>query len=83
IVNDRIYRHKVLRVNHTTYDMWRSQDSINPRTHPDIMVPSRDEGNHPYSYARIIGIFHATVKFTGLHGQQNSTQTHEIFFLWV
>jgi alpha-D-ribose 1-methylphosphonate 5-triphosphate synthase subunit PhnL len=62
-----IYRHKVLRVNYTTYDMRREQDSINPRTtHCDIMLLSHEtdhasEIEHPYWYARVIGIFHADV----------------------
>ncbi|KAF7785232.1 hypothetical protein Agabi119p4_1397 [Agaricus bisporus var. burnettii] len=35
---NRIYRHKYLRVNYTSYDVQRCQDSINPRTHPDILI---------------------------------------------
>ena len=42
LINDRIYRHKVLRVNYTTYNVHRDQDSLNPRTHGDIMVLSGD-----------------------------------------
>jgi len=56
-LNNRIYSHKVLRVNYTTYDMRREQDSLNPRTHPDIMVLSQEpkmheDGTpeHPYWY---------------------------------
>ncbi|KAH9915825.1 uncharacterized protein B0H18DRAFT_1140113 [Fomitopsis serialis] len=37
-VNDRIYLHKALRINYTTYDMRRAQDTINPRTQSDIMM---------------------------------------------
>ncbi|THU91087.1 hypothetical protein K435DRAFT_820957 [Dendrothele bispora CBS 962.96] len=48
--HDRIYSHKVFRVNYTTYDMRRSQDSINPRTSADIMVRSSDPDT-PYCYA--------------------------------
>lgn len=62
----------MLRVNYTTYDMRRAQDSLNPRVpgHADIMVLSpenEDENNdpHPYWYARIIGIFHAHVRHIG------------------
>lgn len=33
-----MFRHSVFRVDYTTYDMRRDQDSINPRTHPDIML---------------------------------------------
>lgn len=35
IVDNRIYSAKVLRVNYTTYDIRRNQDSMNPRTHCD------------------------------------------------
>jgi len=61
LVNDRIYQHKV---NYTTYNARRSQDSLNPCTHGDIMVLSWDD-SHPYWYARIMGIFHAMVIQTG------------------
>ncbi|KAH9169480.1 hypothetical protein EDB89DRAFT_2098737, partial [Lactarius sanguifluus] len=55
----KLYQHKVLRINYTTYDLRREQDSINPRTHPNIMVLRPDGPDpHPYWYARIIGIFH-------------------------
>jgi hypothetical protein len=81
-----MYRHKVLRVNYTTYDMRRSQDSLNPRTHADVMVLShedQDDGSkpHPYWYARIIGIFHAQVRHVGPHSR--STDPQKIEFLWV
>lgn len=36
IANNRIYHHRVCRINYTTYDVRRAQDSINPRTHADI-----------------------------------------------
>ncbi|RDB18275.1 hypothetical protein Hypma_000641 [Hypsizygus marmoreus] len=62
IVGNRFYRHKVLRVNYTTYDVRRGQDSMNPRTQADIMVLPRDENaSHPFEYARIVGIFHVDV----------------------
>ena len=55
-LSNRLYRHKVVRINYTTYDMRRTKDSINPCTHPDVMVLSHedDTGNedlHPYWYA--------------------------------
>jgi len=63
-VKNKIYQHKVLRVNYTTYDMRREQDSLNPRTHANIMVLSQeDDANaHPYWYARIIGIYHTFIR---------------------
>ena len=85
ILDDRIYRHKVLRVNYTTYDMRRDQDSINPRTHPDVMLLA-DESNsdlHPYWYARILDIFHAIVSYDGPGSSQATQRWQRIEFLWV
>jgi len=71
-MTNTIYRHKVLRINYTTYDMRRTQDSLNPRIpgHGDIMVLSPENENenedpHPYWYARILGIYHADIRYTG------------------
>ncbi|THV05634.1 hypothetical protein K435DRAFT_816329 [Dendrothele bispora CBS 962.96] len=70
--NDRIYKHKVLRINYTTYDMRRSQDSINPHTNSDVMVLSSDldPDAHPFWYARVLGIFHARVRLNNGYAQQ-------------
>lgn len=75
VVLERMYKHKVLRINYTTYDMRRSQDSVNPRTHADVMVPS-DDDDHPYRYARVIGVYHVMVRYNGGASQQMD-------FLWV
>ncbi|KAF9455458.1 hypothetical protein BDZ94DRAFT_1278112, partial [Collybia nuda] len=84
-VNNKIYKHKVIRINYTTYDMRRSQDSINPRTHADIMVLSREDPNsrdsHPYWYARVVGIFHAQVRHVGPDSKSDEPQ--KMVFLWV
>lgn len=83
-VDNRIYRHKVVRINYTTYDIRRAQDSLNPRTHADVMVLSHedeDEDPHPYWYARIIGVFHAQVSHIGPRSQ--STDEQRMDFLWV
>ena len=68
--------------------MRREQDSLNPRTHADIMVLSqepetREDGTpeHPYLYARIVGIFHAQVLHTGPNSCTSEPQCME--FLWV
>lgn len=83
IIGDRIYSSKVLRVNYTTYDMRRDQDSMNPRTHCDVMVLSRETGRnaHPFWYARVLGVFHAKVLHTGPKSRNRSIQRME--FLWV
>jgi hypothetical protein len=44
-VNDRIFQHKVIHVNYTTYDLCHSQDSLNPCTHTDIMVLGHEDDN--------------------------------------
>lgn len=83
-INDHIFRHKVLRINYTTYDLRREQDSLNPRTHTDIMVLSR-EAEHPYWYARILGIFHTNVVYTGDNapGFDSSPGPQQMDFAWV
>lgn len=86
ILNDRMYRHKVLRVNYTTYDLRRAQDSLNPRTHADIMVLSPqkecdDDEDHPYWYARIVGIFHVNVLHTGPDSHSREPQRMEFLFV--
>ena len=83
ICNNYIYRHKVLRVNYTTYDLRRSQDSINPCTHPDIMLLSHDNEPHPYWYARVVGIFHVDVIHTGpLSKSPHKKRVDFLFVRW-
>ncbi|KAI0069257.1 hypothetical protein BV25DRAFT_1867060 [Artomyces pyxidatus] len=86
IQNNRIFRHKVFRVNYTTYDVRRAQDSMNPRTHADVITLLRDEDGvslrypHPFSYARILGVFHVDFLYNvpGLPPIPKSIE-----FLWV
>lgn len=74
IENYRLFQHLHLGINYTTYDMRRNHDSLNPTTHPDVMVLSTDtkdvQDAHPYCYARIIGIYHALVVFDGRRSQR-------------
>ena len=80
---NRIYRHRLLCINYTTYDLQRDFDSINPRTnHRDIMLLSDSDDNaHPFSYARVLGIFHANIIYTGPGSRD--FQSRRIEFLWV
>ncbi|KAF5348418.1 hypothetical protein D9757_014394 [Collybiopsis confluens] len=81
--NDRMYIHdKVLRINYTTYDQRRCQDSINPRTHSDVMVlsPNNVDDDKPYLYARVIGIYHVEA---GLRNDPQNSSSKRIDFLWV
>lgn len=78
---NRIYRHFLLRVNYTTYDIRRNQDVINPNTdHRDIMVLSKST-QHPFSYARVLGIYHANVVYLGPDSKDYLARRME--FLWV
>ncbi|KAF7374197.1 GLOBIN domain-containing protein [Mycena sanguinolenta] len=83
--NDRLYTHQIMRINYTTYDVQRAEDSINPRTNSDVMVLSREDedgpNSHPYWYARVLGIFHADVRHVG--PRSRSSRSVRMEFLWV
>ena len=83
ICNNTIYRHCTARINYTTYDMRRDYDTINPRTHPFIMVPSPETeiDTHPFWYAAVLGIFHAEVQHTGR--LSSDLRPKIIEFLWI
>lgn len=85
IRDDRLYRHRVVRFNYTSYDMRREQDSVNPRTHPDIMLldPDSTPGALPYTYARVVGIFHAYARYTGPDSTPAMRRLQRIDMLWV
>jgi hypothetical protein len=70
-------------MNYTTYDLRREQDSINPRTHADIMVLAHEEDAswHPYWYARVLGIFHMMVEHVGPNSRR--TESKQMDFLLV
>lgn len=85
---DYMYQHNILRVNYTTYDVRRGQDSINPNTdHRDIILlanPSYEEDpspRHQLLYARVLGIYHVNMIYTG-PGKIGSL-ARRMEFLWV
>ena len=77
IIEDKLYFHNTMTVNYTTYDGRRESETLNPRTHADIMTLSQGDV-HPYEYSRILGIFRVKV----LHPTLGS-KTEEVDFLWV
>ncbi|ETW76898.1 hypothetical protein HETIRDRAFT_422253 [Heterobasidion irregulare TC 32-1] len=86
IMQNRMYEHNVLRINYTSYDVRRLQHSINPQTHPDIMVLSHDDVGpnahlHPYWYAHVLSIFHVMARYIGPKSQLSEMQRMD--FLWV
>lgn len=83
IQNETIFRVCTARINYTTYDMRRAYDTINPRTHPFVIVASGETaaGSHPFWYAAVIGIFHANVQHVGKDSRDYRVRRME--FLWV
>ncbi|KAH7917181.1 hypothetical protein BV22DRAFT_1052620, partial [Leucogyrophana mollusca] len=83
---ERMYRHNMLRLNYTTYDVRRAQDMINPSTSKcNVMllantVDSEIIGQHPYLYARVLGIYHVNVTYVGPGMIDYSSR--RIDFLW-
>lgn len=63
--------------------MRREQDTINPRSHPDIMTLSNGDPDNPFWYARVIDIFHADVRYTGLGATPATAKWRRVEFLWV
>ena len=64
-------------VNFTTYDGRRDSETLNPRTHADVMTLSQGDV-HPYEYSRVLGIFQVKV----LHPSIRS-KAQEVDVLWV
>ncbi|KAG1864616.1 hypothetical protein C8R48DRAFT_656144 [Suillus tomentosus] len=86
IVNNQLREHSVLRINYTTYDMRREQDSINPRTHVDVLMLSHENDNdrHPYWYARVVKIFDLDVWYRaqGATSVWAPTRMNVLFVRW-
>jgi hypothetical protein len=84
--NDRMYSHHLGRFNYTTYDARRAQDVINPDTsHCDVMLlansSNSDSLDHPFLYARVLGIYHVNIVYTG-EGRLDYN-ARRVDFLWV
>ena len=75
----------MVRINYTTYDIRRDYNTINPLTHPFVMVSSPEvQSNpaaHPFWYGAVIGIFHADVQHSGARSRDLSWKPMN--FLWV
>lgn len=83
VVGNKIFSVGTLRINYTTYDVRREQDTINPRTHPFVMVKSDETAKnaHSFWYAQVLGVFHASVFDTNAESTARSPRRME--FLWV
>jgi hypothetical protein len=67
IKDEQMYKHNILRINYTTYDVRRDQDVINPGTsHKDIMTLARsDSSGDNFLYARVLGVYHVNIIWIG------------------
>ena len=89
IVNDRIYDHKTIRLNYTTYDMRRDYDIVGVGRHSNVMAVSKSfdtqshssEDGHPFAYARVLGIYHADIIHTHPGSAQSVAHTMEFLFV--
>ncbi|GAB1524474.1 hypothetical protein RhiTH_007628 [Rhizoctonia solani] len=67
LAQERMYRHNTLRVNYTSYDILRQQDSLSPTSHQCFaLLPTkadRHPDEHPFVYAKILGVYHAKVLY--------------------
>ncbi|KAG8945266.1 hypothetical protein FRC04_001106 [Tulasnella sp. 424] len=80
VIKDNVlHQHAYLRINYTTYDVRRDQDIINPRvpSRSFVMVPA-GAGDHPYWYARVLGIFDLQVS-----PSRQQPAPVKLHFLWV
>jgi hypothetical protein len=76
-----MYKHHIMRINYTTYDIRRAYDVINPGTEGrDIMglLSTTDDvpDGRRFWYARVLGIYHVNVVVS-------DSSLHRVDFLWV
>jgi hypothetical protein len=74
-----------MRINFTSYDVRRDYEIINPNTdHKDILILSPEDPDNPghqYRYARVLGIYHVNVIYTG--SNTGDYRPRRMEFLWV
>ena len=64
--------------------MRRDQDTVNPRTHADIMVLSHEDEErerHPYWYGRVVHVLHVFVQTRNILGILSPAKRMDV--LWV
>ncbi|KAI0310493.1 hypothetical protein OF83DRAFT_1019709, partial [Amylostereum chailletii] len=84
IVQDELHKHQVLRVNYTTYDLRRQQDTVTPKRHADIMVLSPDDDGTkvPYWFACVLNILHVNVIYCRPSSTSKKAQRLDILWVW-
>ena len=89
--HERLYKHNIMRINYTQYDVQHDEDIIHIGTsgHCNIMTlnstytpsSSTPSDSHPFRYARVLGIFHANVMYIGAGNTDYCPRRLEV--LWV
>jgi hypothetical protein len=80
IRDDKLYEHKKIQINYTSYDLRRCTDTIKINSHPDIMVAAdEDDTDEKYWYAQVIGIYHVVCS---LASHQNWNTKDVLFVHW-
>lgn len=85
--DNRLYSHNIVRVNYTTYDVRRDQDTINGASaRCNVMVTDNCADAHsstsvPYRYAKVLGTYHVNVVF--LNNERVDYTPIRVEFLWV
>ncbi|KAG8700007.1 hypothetical protein FRC08_004982 [Ceratobasidium sp. 394] len=79
----RMYRHKTLRINYTSYDVLRQQDILNASTpHCFVLLPAesqQDKSDHPFVYAKVLGVYHAHI----IHRNRPPTRMDFVHVRWL
>jgi hypothetical protein len=71
----------MMQVHYTMYNMRHEYNTINPRTHGDVMVLSGESTpSHPYWYARVMDIYHL---YTWLQAGGEQTEKQHLKVLHV
>ncbi|KAF6752551.1 hypothetical protein DFP72DRAFT_1011401 [Ephemerocybe angulata] len=86
--SDRIYRHQLLHINYTSYNVRRETDIINPKTSRRYIMCLRQPDNedeetspHRYVYAQVLGVYHANIIYRGTCA--TDLRRRRFDFLWV
>ncbi|KAL0577925.1 hypothetical protein V5O48_004064 [Marasmius crinis-equi] len=86
-LKNRIYTYKMYCLHYNTYDLRRKGQTVSLRTHPDIMMlvdeTTAKETEHPYQYARVIGVFHTNVWIWNKDLAYKDMTVQRVQFLWV
>ncbi|KAG9120845.1 hypothetical protein FRC07_003499 [Ceratobasidium sp. 392] len=65
---ERMFKHNTLTINYTSYDVLRQQDTLNLSSQCFALLPGptnleRAPSEHPFIYAKVIGIYHAHIVY--------------------